>query len=204
MFFHTVGHGGHAVADAKSKKLKKTSGETMEDSGQDFDPDAMTEFRFWFNVCPGDTLPPKSTTVEALDALGEAMIDQSQPSPDTRVDATPNSTMAPVYTYWSQFIDHELTARTDRDVEVSKIDGAPGKLEVQSRECIEAGLKNRRTPGFELDAVYGDGAPHAKYGPSKSMLDLASKLQRTDETIAESRRTLLDENRELLIVEVAK
>src|SRR4029450_10604868 len=54
-------------------------------------------------------------TVAALNALGAAMAEQTPPPP------AGDSTIPPVYTYWGQFIDHDLTANTDRNSDVSDI-----------------------------------------------------------------------------------
>jgi hypothetical protein len=50
--------------------------------------------------------------VTDLKALGTAMIDD----PPEALEG--NSIIPPVYTYWGQFIDHDLTANTDRDPKV--------------------------------------------------------------------------------------
>ena len=54
-------------------------------------------------------------TVSELDALGNHMID-AVAVPE---DPAPDSTLPPVLTYWGQFLDHELTARTDRESEIT-------------------------------------------------------------------------------------
>jgi len=57
---------------------------------------------------PGD---PAKVTAD-LTKLGEALIDSA---PGAAVDAVEvNSTIPAVYTYWGQFIDHDMTANTDR------------------------------------------------------------------------------------------
>jgi hypothetical protein len=101
---------------------------------------------------PDNYLPVDAGTVDELDELGNLMIDQSL---GNNVDATADSSLPPVLTYWGQFLDHELTARTDRDSLVTSIKdphppNAPSTIEVQ--------LKNARTPRFDLDSVYG-GVP---------------------------------------------
>ena len=68
----------------------------------------MTTMRFWSARKPSWL----STN------LASAMVDPIDP---VNVDKNPDSKIPPVYTYWAQFIDHELTARTDRDENVSDI-----------------------------------------------------------------------------------
>ena len=113
--------------------------------------------------------------MKALDALGDAMIDQRA--------ATPTSTRSipPIFTYWSQFIDHELTARTDRDEKVSDITVDAPDLKPADRRKVERDLLNRRTPALELDCVYGDGPP-GRHGDKARRaagrnLELARKLR---------------------------
>ncbi len=63
--------------------------------------------------------------------------------------------MPPVLTYWGQFLDHELTARTDRESDITSVKEphppAPAPL-------VEGKLRNARSPRFDLDSVYG-GSP---------------------------------------------
>ncbi len=102
---------------------------------------------------PGDYLP--DDVLAELDELGNRMVpDVPNPPPPNPADpeVTPDSSLPPVLTYWGQFLDHELTARTDRETEISKIDTA---LPIRTSEQIEAELKNARSPRFDLDSVYG-------------------------------------------------
>jgi hypothetical protein len=156
MFFEFK-HGGHALAkpaaDEDDRLAVRSDIVTPQQTGEDFDPDTMTPFRYLLPEVRGDDLLPMSEeTVKALDALGDAMINQAQ-------DTNPDSTIAPIYTYWSQFIDHELTARTDRNEEVSDITVDVPNLKPADRHKVEQDLLNRRTPALELDCVYGDGPP---------------------------------------------
>ncbi len=95
---------------------------------------------------PANYLPQTGETVGHLDELGELMIDQI----DENVG--PESTLPPVFTYWGQFLDHELTARTDRESTLTVITNAHPPA---APSTIEAELKNARTPRFDLDSVYG-------------------------------------------------
>jgi hypothetical protein len=153
-------HGGHALpqdAAARDPQVLLRSGSRIvgpDQAGEDFDPDAMTPFRYLFDIAgQDDLLPVGPKTVAALDALGAAMIDQPPASPGN------DASIPPIYTYWSQFIDHELTARTDRDEKVSDITVDDAKLQPADRKKVEKDLLNRRTPAIELDCIYGDGPP---------------------------------------------
>ena len=53
--------------------------------------------------------------VAHLQSLGVAMIEKALASEATGFQQMGNSTIPPIYTYWGQFVDHDLTANTDRD-----------------------------------------------------------------------------------------
>lgn len=161
MFFEFK-HGGHVLPDAAADDTRAaTRGRsdvvTPRQTGEDFDPNTMTPFRYLLDDVgrkEDDLLPVSEATVKALDALGDAMIDPPGPAP-----AGADAPVAPIFTYWSQFIDHELTARTDRDAGVSDITVDAPDLKPADRREVEKGLLNRRTPALELDCLYGDGPP---------------------------------------------
>jgi hypothetical protein len=91
--------------------------------------------------------------VPHLKALGAAMVDDPAPLPDDSPEV--NSTIPTVYTYWGQFIDHDITANTDRNSEVSDITRDP--LVPIPPDDVKAKLTNLRRPNLDLDSVYGDG-----------------------------------------------
>lgn len=66
-----------------------------------------------------------------------------------------NSTIPAVYTYWGQFIDHDLTANTDRNSDVSDIT-KPGLKPIPPNKVTQ-NLRNLRLPAPDLDSVYGNG-----------------------------------------------
>ncbi len=181
MFFEFK-HGGHALTKDAAEVGPQQQGErrphqrpphgprwrrwgrdvvTPEQAGDSFDPDTMTPFRYLVETDRAeDFLPVSLETVKALDALGEAMAAVRPPGSDVNAqDQNPDSAIPPIFTYWSQFIDHELTARTDRDESVSDITVDDADLKPADRSKVEHGLLNRRTPALELDCVYGDGPP---------------------------------------------
>ena len=180
--FLTFKHGGHAMAKGAAESPAAASLRaaqvvvTPSETGEEFDQDNMTPFRYLLDeVGAGDLLPVGEATVRALDKLGDAMLEQ-QPA-----DADGNSDIPAIYTYWSQFIDHELTARTDRDGNVTDITVDAPQLTPIDRGRVEHNLLNRRTPAIELDCVYGDGPP-GSYGDkarraSGRSLRLAKKLR---------------------------
>ncbi|MDQ3988008.1 MAG: heme peroxidase family protein [Actinomycetota bacterium] len=157
-------HGGHALAEDLYKA--EPSADALE--GVSRLPDVVrneavtaasdantTPFGYLFvdleDAYPVAHLPvePASTVVVALKALGSAMVDG--PLPD---DAATDSTIPPVYTYWGQFIDHDLTANTDRDTTVSITDK---ELVPLPPSMVLQVLRNLREPSLNLDSVYGEG-----------------------------------------------
>lgn len=114
-----------------------------------FDPDATTPFDYYHPDPAVARITPSVEAFQAIDELGDAMIDQPP------VDTTGDSSIPPIYTYWGQFIDHELTARTDLDTSLSVIFGDPASLTAADPGDVISVLTNRRTPNFELDGIYG-------------------------------------------------
>lgn len=100
-------------------------------------------------------LPVAERTVDALIALGDAMGDASTP-PDPSLD----SQIPAAFTYFGQFIDHDITARSDRENGLSRIaqaDGRPRPFLPVPPDEVAAGLMNGRRPQLDLDSLYGDG-----------------------------------------------
>ncbi|MFL1485949.1 peroxidase family protein [Marinobacter sp. LN3S78] len=88
-------------------------------------------------------LSPLDVPDHKLKALAEAMLD---PEPDG--DDRSNPTIPGGYTYFGQFVDHDIT------LDLSS-------LSDKKRDPL--GLENFRTPALDLDNVYGlgpDGSPH--------------------------------------------
>jgi hypothetical protein len=103
------------------------------------------KFRYYFP--DADALPERAEMPELLDALADSMAEASPAGPEQ------NSTIPPVFTYLGQFIDHDLTANTDRDSDVSMIDG---QIAPKPRAEITANLFNLRDGSLGLDSLYGD------------------------------------------------
>jgi Animal haem peroxidase len=103
------------------------------------------KFRYYFP--DADALPENADMPGLLDALADSMVEPSGAAPDK------NSHIPPVFTYLGQFIDHDLTANTDRDSDVSIIDG---NIEPKPRDEITANLFNLRDGSLGLDSLYGE------------------------------------------------
>lgn len=127
-------HGGHVLDDAApgaeetmrkmndvvmmKEALSKNDVAAMKSAPAGASTPIGTPFDYLFSKlkdAPNSHLPgdPKKV-VSDLNALGTNMIDNAPPV-DADVKVRVNSTIPAVYTYWGQFIDHDLTANTDRD-----------------------------------------------------------------------------------------
>ncbi len=98
---------------------------------------------------PKNRLPQDDTAkiIKGLNDLGIAMAFSDSPEA--------SSTIPPVYTYWGQFIDHDITANTNKDslgTSITDVNFTPVSPEVVRKE-----LRNARTPFLDLDSVYGEG-----------------------------------------------
>ncbi|WP_433360096.1 peroxidase family protein [Actinoplanes sp. CA-142083] len=152
-----MGHGAHAIADnaPDAEELSHKGWTKLSDAAQSLGA-GTTDFDYLFPDLVGKPdahLPAGSedevnTTVAALNALGNAMIDQEPPADDR------SSPIPPVYTYWGQFVDHDLTAATDNDAVISIRDTPLPPLDPDQVRDL---LKNARNPALNLDSVYGDG-----------------------------------------------
>ena len=106
-------------------------------------------------LLPADDPAKIAAVVAGLKALGDGMVEDSPSAGEDPLQPTGNSTIPPVYTYWGQFIDHDLTANTDRDSPASDI--TKPNLEPLDPDSVVKELKNLRQPTVNLDSVYGDG-----------------------------------------------
>jgi hypothetical protein len=161
-------HGGHAIVDSAATKEETAAGvvplsEVVQEPAlasataeSELAVVGTTDFDYLFGELVGDPakhLPAADatevdTTVAALNALGNAMIEQDPPANLT------NSPIPPIYTYWGQFVDHDLTAATDNDSKISIRDTPLPPLDPDEVRNL---LKNARNPAVNLDSVYGDG-----------------------------------------------
>jgi hypothetical protein len=148
-------HGGHVVQE--NANGARHAAETMGDRLAKSVPEG-TPFDYLLadlKTKPEARLPGDPAKVTAdLKALGAAMVDDgpavgSAPAPKV------NSTIPAVYTYWGQFIDHDMTANTDRDSPTSDITKTP--LVPVDPKVVARDLRNLRRPTFDLDHVYGNG-----------------------------------------------
>ena len=128
----------------------------------------FTDFNYMFpNLARKDAHliknPNSADTAQLLVDLGECMFELE----DLDDPAIFDSDTEAVFTYLGQFIDHDLTARTDRETDRPPKSSGPAKplshidppedVEPIDPDEIVAVLKNARRPQFDLDSVYADG-----------------------------------------------
>ena len=152
-------HGGHVVSDEvpDADAIARRLDTTVESKSLTAEPET-TPFEYLLAALkdqPDSHIPgTPSEVVAALNALASAMLDEGPPvddSPQVHV----NSTIPAIYTYWGQFIDHDITANTDRDSTVSDL--RRPDLEPLDPDFVTEKLRNLRRPTLDLDSVYGDG-----------------------------------------------
>ncbi len=106
----------------------------------------LGNFAYFFETATGNIDAPQTTG--HLDALADAMV--AEPA-----DPHENSLIPPVFTYFGQFIDHDITANTDREDGLSVIDTE--KVVPLERGTVRDNLKNLRSGALNLDSVHGGG-----------------------------------------------
>ena len=146
-----IRHGGHVISDTSARGLEVATMQSLPLMAAAAEQ-ATTPFDYMFRAQaddPASRLPQDDppAMVAALKALGAAMLE------DPPVDDN-NSIIPALYTYWGQFIDHDLTANTDRDSRISDIT-KDDLVPVPPAEVVE-NLRNLRDPRLELDSVYED------------------------------------------------
>ncbi len=144
------GHGGHAIYEynnymGETKRLARDAcGYRREEEYPEWNPNNLGQFGY---LCDGaESIPTNAETVAALREIACEMIDQAPQSHD-------NSQIPAAFTYIGQFIDHDITAGTDREISVSEID-VPNLAPLPPTD-VEAKVANLRTGRLDLDSLYG-------------------------------------------------
>lgn len=114
-----------------------------------------SQFRYLFKDLVTDSsnrLDERLDTVQRLIDLADAMVDEERAEQSDQ-EGHGNSDIPAGYTYWGQFIDHDLSAGTDRshEFEITR----PNFNPVPPSQ-VEDDIENMRTPYFDLDSLYGD------------------------------------------------
>jgi hypothetical protein len=146
-------HGGYVKTQTEARSLRMG----IRSNAQSIDVE--TDFDYLFPELSRDPnslldASDPATIIAQLKTLGNAMIDAVDAPRDPQET---NSIIPPVYTYWGQFIDHDITANTDRTAADLETDITQDDFIPLSPDFVIDKLKNLRRPAFDLDSVYGDG-----------------------------------------------
>lgn len=101
---------------------------------------------------------------DALLRLGAGMIEAPAGAPATPPEPPRDSTIPSIYTYWGQFIDHDITLNTNGPDDDSgpRGDQALGDIvndpfRAFQPDVVRRSLHNGRIPLLDLDSLYGSG-----------------------------------------------
>jgi hypothetical protein len=143
---------GRAATSAAAAQLKNTS-RTMKSSRRQermLQPTKMEssfDYMFWeLQRDPDAFLPETPETVSHLKELGRAMVDPDKAKPLS-------SNIPSLYTYFGQFLDHEISFEA-RSKPIPKL--TDSKLTPMSRELIQSSIYNGRSPRLDLNSIYGE------------------------------------------------
>ncbi|MFL5202959.1 MAG: peptidoglycan-binding protein [Microvirga sp.] len=118
----------------------------------------------------GNVLKPERATVEALRALGAAMTDAPEVEPVGGAKGPGDSAIPAIYTYFGQFLDHDITFD-----ETSASVPALASLDLAPLSSL-SGLRNSRTLRLDLDSVYEGSAPRDDTDPRKMKIGSVEHL----------------------------
>lgn len=123
------------VPEVKTKRLAHGFRRTMFGFSPSFVENSRADrFGYLFDLRSSISYTPENRKL--LEDLGLNMLE------DPATAGSENSTIESGYTYFGQFVDHDITLDVDSDIDVAR----------DARSLI-----NYRTPNLELDSVYGDG-----------------------------------------------
>jgi Animal haem peroxidase/LysM domain len=134
-------------------------------------PATLQDFDFLFPELqddPAKLLPRSATTVKRLKELGRTMVDPGA--------ATGDGTVPAIYTYFGQFVDHDITFETSSFRTADLL--APGLAPLPVAR-IRDELKNLRTASLELDSLYGPPAPRDPANHSRLLVGKVTRLNGT-------------------------
>src|SRR5215216_3254900 len=135
-------------------------------------PAALQDFDFLFPTLqsnPANLLPQEAATPARLKELGRAMVDPGAPTGDSTVPA--------IYTYFGQFVDHDITLESGSFTTAQLVSSAMTPLPLAR---IRDDLKNLHTATLELDSLYGPPAPRAFPNLNKMQIGRVTSLQGTE------------------------
>jgi nucleoid-associated protein YgaU len=168
-----VGHGSSATPEQLAQAHA-----ALAERAAEFDlgfavaaPATLQDFDFLFPELqddPDKLLPRSATTVKRLKELGRTMVDPGA--------ATGDGTVPAIYTYFGQFVDHDITFETSSFQTADLL--APGLAPLPVAR-IRDELKNLRTASLELDSLYGPPAPRDPANHAKLLVGKVTRLNGT-------------------------
>jgi Animal haem peroxidase len=136
-------------------------------------PAALQDFDFLFPELQDDQanlLPTSADTLRRLKELGRTMQDPGGADPgDADIPA--------IYTYFGQFVDHDITLETSSFTTAKLLARNMAPLALDQ---IRDELKNLRTATLELDSLYGPPAPRDPANRNRLLLGRVTPLNGTE------------------------
>jgi nucleoid-associated protein YgaU len=135
-------------------------------------PATLQNFDFLFPELqddPAKLLKSERLTVRRLRELGRRMAEPGETDPG-------DSDVPAIYTYFGQFIDHDITFE-QTSLDIDKL--LAGNLTPLPLATIRDDLKNTRTASLELDSVYGGAARRDPRDPDRMKIGTVSKTGST-------------------------
>jgi nucleoid-associated protein YgaU len=169
---------GKVVAETEEKQLRRVASVVAADAATPdvvvaTAPDDLHNFDFLFPELqddPANLLPVSADTVARLKTLGAAMVD---PNPADQADTAGNSPIPAVYTYFGQFVDHDITLEQGAVGAVGLVADDLAPLPVEE---IRNGLQNTRSATLDLDSLYGAPAPTETANPARMHIGTVTSL----------------------------
>ncbi|HET9873670.1 MAG TPA: LysM peptidoglycan-binding domain-containing protein [Propionibacteriaceae bacterium] len=135
-------------------------------------PADLHDFDFMFPTLqnnPANLLPVSAETVRQLKRLGRTMADTDE------LSAGRDSTIPAAYTYFGQFVDHDITLETQTtSVGTSVPQLIEATMAPQDLAQIRNQLRNLRSATLDLDNVYSAPAPADPANPAKMRIGRVS------------------------------
>jgi nucleoid-associated protein YgaU len=133
----------------------------------------LHDFDFLFPSLQGDPnnlLPEQVETLEHLKQLGRTMEDPGSSDPG-------DSAIPAVYTYFGQFVDHDITLETQSGSMGDILDVNMIPLPLAEIRDV---LRNTRTATLDLDSLYGNPAPRDPNNSAKMLIGQVTELHSPD------------------------